>query len=216
LYPSARGATASLVALRARVDVDEKLPLPLTRDQFLRLLGAAQTTQHRLLLRCLWETGGRVTEVLAVRPCDVDKAEGAIRMLNRKQRRPEARQKLVYVSRDLVAELLAHAHGTRLHPLDFFFSSRQSGRWPMHRGQAWRIVTAASSAAGVLVGGKPAGPLNFRHGAAVHQLRSGVPLSEVKAQLGHAAYQSTLVYLRLTNPQRREYADRMEGVPPNV
>ena len=42
-------------------------------------------------------------------------------------------------------------------------------------------------------------------GAAVHQLRAGVPLSEVQQQLGHARIDT-----KLTNRERRSDADRVE------
>jgi hypothetical protein len=34
----------------------------------LRPRNAAATTQHRLLLECLWQSGGRITDVLRLRP----------------------------------------------------------------------------------------------------------------------------------------------------
>lgn len=54
--------------------------------------------------------------------------------------------------------------------------------------------------------------LDFRHGAAVHQLRAGVPLSEAQQQLGHAhaRIDTTTLYTKLTNRERRSYADRVE------
>jgi site-specific recombinase XerD len=47
-------------------------------------------------------------------------------------------------------------------------------------------------------------------GAAVHQLRAGVPLTEVQLQLGHARIDTTTIYTRLTNAEPRSYADRVE------
>jgi site-specific recombinase XerD len=56
---------------------------------------------------------------------------------------------------------------------------------------------------------RPATGLDFRHGTAVHQLRAGVPLSEVQ-QLGHARIDTTTIYTKLTDRGRRSYADRVE------
>jgi integrase len=57
---------------------------------------------------------------------------------------------------------------------------------------------------------RPATSLDFRHGAAVHQLRSGVPLSEVSQQLGHARLDDTMIYARLTDAERRRMNDRVQ------
>ena len=73
------------------------------------MINAAETTTHRLLLETLWQTGGRVQEVLRLRPCDLIEAEGAIALTNLKQRRREQRRKLVYVNPDLLGALRALA-----------------------------------------------------------------------------------------------------------
>lgn len=79
----------------------------------------------------------------------------------------------------------------------------------------WKLVTGLAAGAGVAVldtatgALRPANGLDFRHGAAVHQLRAGVPLSEVSQQLGHARIDTTAVYTRLTDAERRRYADRV-------
>lgn len=189
------------------------VPAYVDAEQVRLILDAIPTTRYRLMLRALWQSGGRASELLGLRPCDVDRAEGALLLWNLKQRRPS--RKRVYVSPELVADLLAYARELRLRPEQFFFTGRnrtRAGR-PITRGHLHRIVTAASLRAGVVVlgdeGPRPARPLDFRHGAAVHQIRSGVPLSEVGQQLGHARADSTLVYLRLANPERRAMADRV-------
>jgi integrase len=56
---------------------------------------------------------------------------------------------------------------------------------------------------------RPATGLDFHHGAAVHPLRAGVPLSEVSQQLGHARIDTTTIYTRLTNAERRRNAARV-------
>ena len=50
---------------------------------------------------------------------------------------------------------------------------------------------------------------DVRHGAAVNLVRPGVPLSEVQQQLGHARIDSTTIYTKLANPERRRLADRV-------
>lgn len=203
--------TAALVAAAT----GGRLPAYVDVDQAHAIVNAAETTAHRLLLKALWQSGGRVTEVLHLRAGDVDRAEGALRLTNLKQRRRSLRQKTVYVSADLVGELAAFARDHRLRPPDYFFRSRESGGEPMCRQHAWRLIQRYSRAAGVFLLDpdtgqlRPASGLDFRHGAAVHQLRSGVPLSEVSEQLGHARIDTTLIYTKLANAERRSIADRV-------
>jgi site-specific recombinase XerD len=81
--------------------------------------------------------------------------------------------------------------------------------------QCWRLVRRYGALAGVQVVGadgqlRPPNGRDFRHGAAVHQIRQGIPLSEVQQQLGHARIDTTSVYTKLANPERRALADRVQ------
>ena len=189
------------------------VPAYVTADQVAAMVACATTTRDRLLLRTLWESGGRVSEVASLRLCDIDRTEGALQLTNLKQRGPRRHVKLVYISRDLAGALLALARDTRLGHDGHLFRSRQSGEGHLTRQQVLRIVNRLAVDAGGIVQGRtgprPACGLDFRHGSAVHLLRSGVPLTEVQSHLGHARVDTTTVYLRLTNRDRRSIADRI-------
>jgi integrase/recombinase XerD len=190
-----------------------KLPSYVTREQARAMINTAATTMHRLLLETLWQTGGRVQEVLRLRPCDLVEAEGAIALTNLKQRRREHRRKLVYVTPDLLGALRALAKDASVPATGAFFRSRQSHGQPMSYEQCWRLIRRYALVARVQVLDgerlRPANGRDFRHGAAVNQVRQGVPLSEVQQQLGHARIDSTSVYAKLANPERRAMADRV-------
>jgi integrase len=204
-------------ALVAR-SIGSALPAYVTRPQALAIIDAARTTQHRLMIQAFWESGGRVTEVLYLRRCDVDRDGAALVLVNRKQRDAKRRRKVVFVSRALVAQLGALAADRRMRPTDYYFTSQKSDGRPMSRQQCWEIVTSYSREAGVEVEDngvmRPASGLDFRHGAAIDMLRSLAPFSEVGQQLGHSRPDSTLVYTRLVAPERREFAARRFGEAP--
>jgi integrase/recombinase XerD len=205
----ARRPAVSLVAAAS----GERLPSYVTREQARAIINAASGQTHRLLLECLWQSGGRLSEVLRLRPCDVDASEGALVLDNRKQKRG-SRKKRVYVSADLVAQLGNLARDAYVGYRDSYFPSAKSGERPMSGVHGWRIVTACSERAGVQVDDghgqlRSANARDFRHGAAVNQVQQGIPLSEVQQQLGHARIDSTSVYTKLANPERRRLADRV-------
>ena len=182
------------------------VPAYVTTDQVSAMVACAPTTRDRLLLRTLWESGGRVSEVASLRLCDIDRAEGPRQLTNLKQRGPRRHVKLVSISRDLAGALLAFARDTRLRHDGHHFGSRQSGAGLITRQQVLRIVNRLAVDAGVIVQGqtgpRPACGLDFRHGSAVHLLGSGVPLIRVGSHFGHACVDTTAVYLRLTNRDR--------------
>lgn len=205
----ARRPAASLVAAAA----GERLPTYVIREQARAIINAASSQTHRLLLECLWQSGRRLSEVLRLRPCDIDATEGALILDNRKQKRC-SRKKRVYVSADLVAQLGNLARDAHVGYRDAYFRSAKNGGRRMSSVHGWRIVTACSERVGVQVDDghgqlRPANARDFRHGAAVNQVQQGIPLSEVQQQLGHARIDSTIVYTTLANPERRRLADRV-------
>jgi integrase len=48
---------------------------------------------------------------------------------------------------------------------------------------------------------------DFRHGAAVNQVLQGTTLNEVQQQFGHARIDSTTIYTKLANPERRRHGE---------
>jgi integrase len=129
----AKRPAAAIVAQAA----GPKLPSYVSREQARAMINAAETTTHRLLLEALWQTGGRVREVLRLRPSDLVEAEGAIALTNLKQRRREQRRKLVYVNPDLLGALRALARDAGVPSTGYFFRSR----WCT--GPRWRAVAVS-------------------------------------------------------------------------
>jgi site-specific recombinase XerD len=186
------------------------LPRYVLPEQARAIINATQTTQHRLLLEALWQSGGRITEVLRLRLCDLDEREGALRLQNLKQRRRADKTKMVYVG-----DLRRLATDQRITAPAYLFGARRHA-WikPVSRQYAHRLVDRYAAAAGVFLTTRdgdmaPASARDFRHGAAVNQVRQGVPLSEVAQQLGHARLDTTSIYTKLANAERRAMADRV-------
>jgi integrase/recombinase XerD len=188
----------------------DRLPSYVTREQARAIINAAPTTTHRLLLETLWQSGGRVTEVLRLRPCDLDPGAPILQLVNLKQRPQRGGhppRKVVIVSPDLVAALRALANDAHVSHAGYFFRSRKSQGQPMSYGHCWRLIRRYAMAADVFVVSadgtlRPANGRDFRHGAAVNQVRQGVPLSEVQQQLGHARIDTTTVYTKLAARER--------------
>lgn len=191
----------------------DRLPVYVTAAEARAIINAAEGFRDRLLLETIWQTGGRISEVLRLRPADVDVDEGTIQLVNLKQRR--SGRKVVYVSQDLAAQLRALARDLRIPADRCLFQSRESQGGPMSRFQAYRIIAAAARKAGVYKlsprGGRlaPAWPHTFRHGAAKHQLEQTLRLDYVQDQLGHATLETTKQYLRLSDADKRRLRDQV-------
>jgi integrase/recombinase XerD len=191
----------------------DHLPVYVTAEEARAIINAAEGFKARLLLESIWQTGGRISEVLRIRPGDIDVESGTVQLVNLKQRRRS--RKVVYISIDLAGQLRALAKDLRISADGYLFQSRESHGEPMSRFQAYPIISTAAREARVFkISPKterlvPAWPHTFRHGAAMHQLEATRRLDYVQDQLGHSSLETTKVYLRLADADKRRLRDQV-------
>jgi len=180
------------------------------------VIDAATCERDRLLLRVLWATGARVSEVLALRPMDVQRDH--LVLPNRKN--PSMTVKRVYLptgQADLPGALLVWANEHRLPPhAPLFFSRKhnaEGGLKAISRVQAWTILKTASEHADVRVLAlrasqhgavgepAPAHPHLFRHARVRQIVRSTRSLPLAQRQAGWSRLQ--LAYLSIGDEEAR-------------
>jgi integrase len=146
-------------------------------------------------------TGGRVSEVLAVRPNSFQIERNIVALQTLKRRKPHVRE--VPIAPGLMAAL------------DRQFKLRELQRdpdvcnrrlWPMSRVTAWRVVKGVMLEAGVV--GRPACPRGLRHGFGVGTLQASVPLNMVQKWMGHARISTTAIYADVSGPEERFFAEK--------
>jgi len=198
-------------------------PEGLTPADVRAVIEVAAEGRDRLLLRCLWATGGRVSEVLALRPADV-RADSLV-LPNRKN--PSLPIKRVFLptgSMDLPGQLLLWQKQQGLRDGDPLFCSRKRAaltpagrpcsRQAISRVQAWKIVKEASLRAGVQVlamrpsshgdAGEPAPvhPHLLRHARVRQLVRQTKSLPLAQKQAGWSRLQ--MAYLTIGDDEARE------------
>ena len=187
------------------------------------MIAAAASERDRLLLRVLWATGGRISEVLALRAVDVRR--DAVVLPNLKN--PSRPVKTVFLSagdQDLPGELLLWQKAEGLADRAPLFASRKRGGdgrvRAIGRVQAWRIVKTASaraqvrvlalreSGAGAVGAPAPVHPHLFRHARVRQIVRQTKSLPLAQKQAGWSRLQMT--YLTLGDDEARELMRRVE------
>jgi integrase len=187
------------------------------------VIDAATRERDRLLLRVLWATGARISEVLALRPIDVQRDH--LVLANRKNpSQPVKRVFLPAGQADLPGALLIWANEHSLASRAPLFFSRKRGTdgslQAIGRVQAWTIVKATSERAGVRVlalrasqhgaVGEPAPvhPHLFRHARVRQIVRVTRSLPLAQRQAGWSRLQ--LAYLTVGDEEARRL---MQEVP---
>jgi integrase len=192
-------------------------PEGLSPDEVRAVIAAAATERDRLLLRVLWATGARISEVLALRPRDVRR--DSLVLPNRKN--PNVPVKQVFLpgaELGLTGELLLWAKEQGVADDEPLFFSRKHGadgaRRPLQRGQAWLIVKQASERADVRVlalraskhgpagEAAPAHPHLFRHARVRQIVRQTKSLPLAQRQAGWTRLQPA--YLSIGDVEARE------------
>jgi integrase/recombinase XerD len=176
----------------------DRLPNVLGPASVDRLLSTPNTEtplgrRDRALLETLYATGCRASEVVGLRPGDLDLKTGTARCVGKGDK-----QRVVPLgarAREAIQTYLASDRPrliARRPEIAEVFVSRL-GR-PLSRVGLWRIVTAHAGAAGL--SGKVS-PHTLRHSFATHMLAGGADLRVVQEILGHASIATTQIYTRV-------------------
>ncbi len=189
-----------------------KLPAEVyTRDELNALLRACSTRgrtgiRNRALIATLWRSGLRIREALGLRPKDLSREEGTLRVLQGKggKSRTVAMDDTAF---GLVADWMALRAGIAgvagTHPV---FCTLQ-GR-PLQSSYVRQVLPRLARKAGIH---KRVHAHGLRHTCSVELAREGVPIPLIQAQLGHASVATTSRYLAHFGSEdlRRAVAERV-------
>lgn len=186
------------LGLRGRPERATRLPEILTPEELRRVLGQAYREHPRdgLIVRTLFETGLRVSELVRLEVTHVDFLERTIAVREGKG----GKDRLVLFTAELGQQLQLHLAGrTR----GFLFESNRATAFTARRIQ--QIVKSVALKAGVA---KKIHPHTYRHSMATFLRNQGVPLDVVQLLLGHADPRTTQIYARLSLGSARQEYDR--------
>ena len=184
------------------------LPRYLTSAQVDALLAAPDVAtplgiRDRAVLEVLYATGLRVSELIGLRPGDVDLEVGVLTCFGkgRKERLvPLGRTARKWVRRYLDEVRAVRGKGP---PGPELFLSNRGGR--LSRMGLWGLVRRHAVAAGVE---RTLTPHVLRHSFATHLLERGADLRALQAMLGHADISTTQIYTHVTRERLRKVYDQ--------
>jgi len=179
----------------------------LTREEMLAIIGKPGTSwtsqRDHLLLHMLYNTGARVSEIIAVRLADVvldGVASVHLRGKGRKQRTMPLWRSTVKAIRNWLR------FNPDLLPTSALLPNRDGG--PMTRtnvAQRLALAVAAATPAMPSLRDRRISPHTIRHTTAMHLLQSGEPIDGIALWLGHESPTTTHQYTQ-ANPAMKEKA----------
>lgn len=156
----------------------------LEEHQVLALIEAASNERDRLLVRLLYFTGCRVSELISVRwsqVLDYGTGSGIIRVIGKGNK-----ERNVLLSGSIWSELLAWREGKS--DDDWVFKGRGGH---LRRGAVNRIIDQLTMKAGIKL---DVSPHWLRHAHVSHALDRGAPVHLVQANVGHSDIRTTQMY----------------------
>lgn len=169
-------------AAKAQTELSHRI---LTEEQVIQLVNAPERERDRILLRLLYASGGRVSEIAGLTWADVSPNgdSGQIRVTGKGEQ-----ERYILLSPATWRALLAYKP-EGVQPDEPVFVSQKGGR--LDRTAIFRIVKNAGKRAGI----DGVSPHWFRHAHASHSLERGASIALVKETLGHANIATTNKYL---------------------
>ena len=186
------------------------LPRYLSIEEVDRLIAQPDTStarglRDRALIELLYATGMRVTELLSLRPADVNLEASYLTCTGKgsKQRivpfGDAAGEWVNRYARDARATLLGRRSSSRL------FVNARGGGSGLTRVGFWKILKTYAAQAGVT---RTLSPHMLRHSFATHLLERGADLRAIQMMLGHADVSTTQIYTHVLEQRMRSVYDR--------
>jgi site-specific recombinase XerD len=165
----------------------QKLPVVLSPEEVVQFLGCIESTKHRAILTTCYAAGLRISEVVSLKPTDIDSQRMVIRVDQGKGQK----DRYVMLSPTLLKILRSWWRVDK--PRDWLFPGGIPGRH-ISKDAVEMACQDAHKLSGIR---KPITPHLLRHAFAVHLLESGVDVRTIQLLLGHRSLATTARYLRI-------------------
>jgi integrase/recombinase XerD len=175
---------------------EKKLPVILSQEEVLRLLGCLRSFRHHVCLSTVYSCGLRLCECIYLQVGDVD----SDRMMLHVRKGKGSKDRYVPLPNSTLM-LLRQYWNTHRHPKWFFPARTRQGTpmseatGPISPSCVQRAIRLACVESGIR---KHVTPHTLRHSYATHLLEAGINLKRIQTYLGHSSMKTTSIYTHLT------------------
>lgn len=192
------------------VQVPQKLPVVLSRDEVTRLIAAAPNLKSQTALSVAYATGLRVSEVVGLKVTDIDSKRMTVRVEQGKGRKDRyAMMPPLLLERLRAWWRQANAQGKML-PGGWLFPGMNPTN-PLTARQLNRAIIIAAETAKI---DKRVSMHTLRHSFATHLLEQKVDIRLIQVMLGHKKLETTVVYTHVATEILREVVNPLQAVQP--
>jgi len=168
----------------------QKLPVVLSMDEVERLISVIINIKHRAMVMLLYSAGLRRSELLQIKPSDIDSENMKIHVRQGKGKK----DRFTILSSKCLELLRLHYKLNR--PKTYLFEPQGNEGSTIAPTSLANILKKNAQKANIK---KEVSPHTLRHSFATHMLEQGVNIKLIQRFLGHTSLKTTSVYLHLTN-----------------
>jgi integrase/recombinase XerD len=170
--------------------VDKRLPKFITYDELNKLLENAENYRDKLIIKFLFYTGVRVSELVKIKKNDIIFEEGFVKVYGK-----GGKERIVPIPKELLNELK-----------DYINKINTENIFPLSSRQVERIIKNVAKKAGI---NKKVTPHVLRHSLATTLLSKGVDIRYIQEILGHSSLNITQIYTHVVPNQLKEIYNKV-------
>lgn len=183
---------------------ERKFPVVLTKEEIVRMIGAATSPRDRLIVEFMYTCGLRVSEAAKMKLEDLDLQDltGTIRSGKGNKDRN------IFLSPKLINTIQAYLK-TKETPSPYVFSKSNGGPYSIRSFQL--IIKELAKNAGIT---KNVHSHSFRHAFGTHSIQDGEDIVNLQEMMGHSSLDTTRLYITLSKKHlrgKKTPLDRLEG-----
>lgn len=178
---------------------EKKIPIVLTKQEVIQLINSSSTAKSRLILQLLYSSGLRVSELVNLKPNDLDFNEniGWVRAGKGKKDR------MIILSKKLSSKLKKFIEKNK--EWNYVFSKEN----PLTTRNIQKIIQKITFKAGIK---KSVHPHTLRHSYATHLLENGVDIRKIQMLLGHSSLSTTERYTHVSSSELKKISSPFDSL----
>jgi site-specific recombinase XerD len=165
----------------------KKLPVVLSKEEVKSMIETTRNLKHRTIFAVIYSAGLRISELISLRPSDIDSDRKQIRVLGKGNK-----YRYTLLSDNTLDMLRIYWRAYK--PERYLFEGQRRGK-PISSETIQVVFKNACKKSGII---KTASVHSLRHSFATHLLENGVNLKIIQSLLGHSSLRTTSIYLHVT------------------
>lgn len=167
---------------------DKKLPIVLSQDEVQRMFTACENLKHKVILAMLYSCGLRVSELINLKWCNIDRSRMIINIIAGKGNK----DRQVMLSAPLIP--LLEKYFKQYHPREYVLNGQTELQYTAR--SVCEVVKQLAAKAGI---NKRVYTHLMRYNCFTHMVENGVDINLIQKLAGHNSVKTTNVYLHISH-----------------